>query len=86
MGSSHWGPPLEALEDLRPFMADMSVNKYGSITGLPSLKEEWIRQLIKHGYGIDEEEEMTLNRFCEFAELAVTVGAQQTFFSILDTL
>jgi aspartate/methionine/tyrosine aminotransferase len=82
MGSSHWGPPLEALEDLRPFMADMSVNKYGSITGLPSLKEEWIRQLIKHGYGVDEEEEMSLNRFCEFAELAVTVGAQQAFFSL----
>lgn len=82
MGSSHWSPPPEVVASLIPKMADMSSHRYGDITGLSDLKEEWVLSLVRKGYGRDEDEKMTAALFRASLDLAVTVGAQQAFFSL----
>lgn len=77
LGSSHWGPPEHCVQKTMPLVLEPAslVHRYGSIMGLQSLRDEWVRRLVKHGYSRESE-------FDAEVELGVTVGAQQAFMNM----
>ena len=57
LGSSHWGPPEHCVQKTMPLVLEPAslVHRYGSIMGLQSLRDEWVRRLVKHGYSRESE-------------------------------
>ena len=70
LGSSYWKPPHEVLKSMEEIIEETEVQKYGSILGLDSLRQQ-IRQRF-------EKKDLDMNEM----DVVITAGANQGFTNI----
>jgi aromatic aminotransferase len=70
LGSSYWGPPIQALEDVKDQLFARDSHRYGNLFGLPALRDHLIQSLSQQG--VDTKD----------MDIMITAGANQAFTNI----
>lgn len=70
LGSSHWNPPQEALNQVISHINDRDTHRYGNIQGIPELCNELKIDLTRRGLDMENN------------DIIITSGANQAFVNI----